>query len=193
VDDDDAVRRGLVAMFDAAGLPVESFGSAKAFLQSYRHGRSGCLVLDVNMPDMTGPELHAELNRRGTQLPIIFLTGHGDIPMTVKALQAGAVDFLTKPVDGAVLLQRVRAALEQSGQLAQGLASLTEREREVMVHMTAGRSSKETARELGISYRTVELYRSRILQKMKARSVLELADIARSLGLVTPPPTKKNR
>lgn len=193
VDDDAAVRAGLVAMFEAAGLAVEAYASAAAFLQMYRVERCGCLVLDVNMPDMKGPELQAELQRRGSQLPIIFLTAHGDIPTTVKAIKAGAVDFLTKPADGAVLLERVRAALARSAQVSEGLGSLTERERQVMLRMAAGRSSKEIARELDISYRTVELYRSRILQKMKARSALELAEIVRTLGLVIPSSTGNSR
>lgn len=186
VDDDAAVRAGLVAMFEAAGLPVEAYASAGAFLDAYQHERSGCLVLDVSMPDMKGPELQAVLNRRGSHLPIIFLTAHGDIPTTVKTIKAGAVDFLTKPADGTVLLERVRAALAHSVQVSNGLASLTEREHQVMLRMAAGRSSKDIARELEISYRTVELYRSRVLQKMKARSVLELAEILRALGLTTP-------
>ncbi len=190
VDDDAAVRNGLTAMFDAAGLPVEAFSSAKDFLAAYRPEWSGCLVLDVSMPDVSGPDLQAELNRRGAQMPIIFLTAHGDIPMTVTAIKAGAVDFLTKPADGAVLLKRVRAALARSTQMAEGLASLTEREREVMTRVAAGLASKEIARELAISHRTVEIHRARVMQKMKARSVLELADLARALGLITAPPDK---
>jgi FixJ family two-component response regulator len=188
VDDDEAVRAGLIALFDAAGFAVEAYAGPRAFLAAYRPERAGCLVLDVNMPDMKGPELQAELARRGSHLPIIFLTAHGDIPMTVNAIKAGAVDFLTKPADGAELLKRVRAALAQSAQAFDGLAELTAREREVMVRMAAGRSSKEIARELDISHRTVELYRSRILQKMKVRSVLELAETVRTLGLTVPPP-----
>lgn len=191
VDDDAAVRNGLTAMFDAAGLPVEAFSSAKDFLAAYRPEWSGCLVLDVSMPDVSGPDLQAELNRRGAQMPIIFLTAHGDIPMTVTAIKAGAVDFLTKPADGAVLLKRVRAALARSTQMAEGLAKLTEREREVMTRVAAGLASKEIARELAISHRTVEIHRARVMQKMKARSVLELADLARALGLITAPPDKR--
>lgn len=190
VDDDAAVRNGLTAMFDAAGLPVEAFSSAKDFLAAYRPEWSGCLVLDVSMPDVSGPDLQAELNRRGAQMPIIFLTAHGDIPMTVTAIKAGAVDFLTKPADGAVLLKRVRAALARSTQMAEGLAKLTEREREVMTRVAAGLASKEIARELAISHRTVEIHRARVMQKMNARSVLELADLARALGLITAPPDK---
>ena len=193
VDDDAAVRAGLLAMFEAAGIAAEAYASAAEFLKAYHPGRAGCLVLDVNMPDMKGPELQVELNRRGSNLPIIFLTAHGDIPTTVKAIKAGAVDFLTKPADGAVLLDRVRTALAHSAQLSGALSNLTEREREVMLYMAAGRSSKEIARELEISYRTVELYRSRILQKTKAHSVLELADIVRALGLTLPPSDQKPR
>ncbi len=193
VDDDAAVRDGLTAMFDAAGFAIEAFDSAKAFLQAYRKEWTGCLVLDVSMPDMTGPELQAELNRRGVQLPIIFLTAHGDIPTTVKTIKAGAVDFLTKPADGAVLLKRVRAALTQSSAMSEGVASLTEREREIMVRVAAGFASKEIARELDISHRTVEIHRARVMQKMRTGSVLELADKARALGMVLPAPPAKRR
>lgn len=193
VDDDAAVLEGLTAMFDAAGLAVEAYASAEAFLEAYRPEQSGCLVLDVSMPDMSGPELQAELNRRGVLIPIVFLTAHGDIPTTVKTIKAGAVDFLTKPADGAVLLKRVRAALARSAQVSEGLASLTEREREIMVRVAAGQASKEIARELDISHRTVEIHRARVMQKMKVRSVLELADIARSLGLAPPSPPAERR
>lgn len=191
VDDDAAVRDGLAAMFDAAGLTVRTYASAKEFLQAYRPDWTGCLVLDVSMPEMTGPELHAELNRRGAQLPVIFLTAHGDIPMTVNAIKAGAVDFLTKPADGAVLLKRVRAALARNTEVSARLADLTEREREVMIRVAVGYASKEIARELNISHRTVEIHRARVMQKMKAGSVLELADIAHSLRLVLPPPKRR--
>ena len=193
VDDDAAVRDGLAALFDAAGFVVEAYGSAKEFVQAYRNDWTGCLVLDVSMPDMTGPELQAELNRRGVLLPIIFLTAHGDIPTTVKTIKAGAVDFLTKPADGAVLLKRVRAALAQSSEMSEGVADLTEREREIMVRVAAGFASKEIARELDISHRTVEIHRARVMQKMKVGSVLELADKARALGLVLPAPPAKRR
>lgn len=192
VDDDAAVRSGLAAMLDAAGLPIETYASAKEFLAAYRPDWSGCLILDINMPDMTGPELQEALNRRGVALPIIFLTAHGDIPTTVKTIKAGAVDFLTKPADGALLLKRVRAALAQSSQVSEGLSSLTEREREIMVRVAAGFASKEIARELNISHRTVEIHRARVMQKMKADSVLELANIVRALGLTLPAkPTKR--
>lgn len=191
VDDDAAVREGIAAMLDAAGFAVQSYASAKEFLQAYRPNWSGCVILDVSMPDMTGPELQAELNRRGVPLPIIFLTAHGDIPMTVSAMKAGAVDFLTKPADGAALLSRVRAALAQSAERSRSLANLTEREREVMLHVAAGYASKEIARALAISHRTVEIHRARVMQKMNAGSLIELADIARRLGLVLPPPPKR--
>jgi FixJ family two-component response regulator len=193
VDDDAAVRNGLSAMFDAAGLAAEVYDSAAAFLAAHRAEWMGCLVLDLNMPHMSGLELQTELNRRGSTLPIIFLTGHGDIPLTVNAIKAGAVDFLTKPVNGALLLTRVRAALAQSMQVSEGLAGLTEREREVMVRVAAGYASKEIARELDISHRTVEIHRARVMQKMKSRSVLELANIVRSLGLVLPSSPSKRR
>lgn len=191
VDDDEAVRNGLAAMFDAAGIAVETFDSAALFLSAWRPGWSGCVILDVNMPGMTGPELQAELGRRGMALPIIFLTAHGDIPTTVRTIKAGAVDFMTKPADGAALLARVRAALAHSTVAAEGLASLTEREREIAVRVAGAQSSKEIARELDISHRTVEVHRARVMHKLKAGSVLELAETVRALGLVPLPPARR--
>jgi FixJ family two-component response regulator len=144
------------------------------------------------MERMSGPELHAELNRRGCQLPVIYLTAFGDIPMTVRAMKAGAVDFLTKPVDGATLIERVQAALQRScelldrqGALAnqrQRLAQLTPREREVMLLAVAGHSNKIIAKRLGISHRTVEIHRAHVLQKSGTANTLELAQLAVDCG-----------
>lgn len=193
VDDDDAVRDSLSLLCETAGLRVECHASAESFLNAYRPEQAGCLVLDVRMGQMSGPELHAELTRRGSQLPIIYLTAHGDIPMTVRAMKAGAADFLTKPVDGTVLLERVQAALSRSCELLgrqENLAAqhlrltlLTPREREVMMLALAGYPNKVIANRLGISYRTVELHRSRILQKTGTTSMLELARLAADCGL----------
>lgn len=200
VDDDDAVRDSLSLLCETAGLRVECHASAESFLNAYRPEQAGCLVLDVRMGQMSGPELHAELARRGSQLPIIYLTAHGDIPMSVRAMKAGAADFLTKPVDGAVLLERVQAALSQSCELLgrqenlaaqhQRLTLLTPREREVMMLALAGYPNKVIAKRLGISYRTVELHRSRILQKTGTTSMLELARLAADCGLTAGVPPK---
>lgn len=193
VDDDPAVRDSLSLLCETAGLKVECHASAESFLSAYRPELAGCLVLDVRMGRMSGPELHAELARRGSQLPIIYLTAHGDIPMTVRAMKAGAVDFLTKPVDGAALLDRVQKALRHSRELLerqeelagqqQRLALLTPREYEVMTLALAGHPNKTIARRLGISHRTVEIHRSRILQKTGTASMLELAQLAADCGL----------
>jgi FixJ family two-component response regulator len=194
VDDDDAVRDSLSLLCETAGLKVECHDSAEAFLSAYRPEQAGCLVLDVRMGGMSGPELHAELNRRGSRMPIIFLTAHGDIPMTVRAMKAGAVDFLTKPVDGAALIDRVQAALQHSCDLLshqetlavqrQRLAQLTPREREVMLLALAGHPNKTIAKKLDISHRTVEIHRSRILQKTGTTGMLELAQLAADCGLL---------
>jgi len=195
VDDDAAVRDSISLLCETAGLAVECHGSAESFLAAYRPDQPGCLVLDVRMGKMSGPELHAELTRRGSHLPIIYLTAHGDIPMTVHAIKAGAADFLTKPIDGGALLERVLAAVNREREavvrelaatdLRQRLASLTQREREVMMLALAGQANKAIARQLGISHRTVEIHRSRVLEKTAAASILELAQLAARCGVGT--------
>lgn len=193
VDDDAAVRDSLSLLCESAGLRAECFDSAEAFLTAYRTQQPGCLVLDVRMPHMSGPQLHEELARHGDPLPIIYLTAHGDIPTTVRAIKAGAEDFLTKPVDGALLLGRIQAAIagdranrQRNAALADQcarLAQLTEREREIMALAVAGESNKAIAKRLGISHRTVEIHRSHILQKTGASGVLDLARLVAECGL----------
>lgn len=188
VDDDDAVRDSLSMMLEAAGYAVATFPRAADFLAVCNPDTLGCIILDVNMPDMDGPALQEELIRRGLQLPIIFLSGQGTIPLTVRTIKAGAVDFLSKPVDGSVLLTCVNGALERCSLLknqarvsqsaAAQLAMLTEREREVMMLAVDGHTSKEIAARLGISYRTVEIHRAHVMQKTGASNILELARIA---------------
>jgi FixJ family two-component response regulator len=200
VDDDAAVRDGLVLLCETAGLTAASHDSAESFLAAFRPDQPGCLVLDVRMGGMSGPELHAELNHRGIHLPVIYLTAHGDIPMTVRAMKAGAADFLTKPVDGATFLERVQAALrlssdrfvqqESQSSRRQRLAELTPREREIMQLMLAGQANKVIAKHLGISHRTVEIHRSRILRKTGTASLLELAQLAADCGLVPENPAQ---
>lgn len=191
VDDDMAVRDALAMQLEASGYAAATFGSAKEFLDSCTPGTKGCIILDVDMPDMDGPALQEELKRRGLPLPVIFLTGKGTIPLTVRVMRAGAIDFLTKPVEGSMLLARVKEALEKgSWQLKRALVTqssasrlekLTRREREVMALAVAGHTSKEIARRLGISYRTVEIHRAHVMQKTGASNLLELARIANAL------------
>ena len=193
VDDDPAVRDSLSLLLETEGLAVECHESAESFLSAYRDDRPGCLILDVRMHPMSGPELQAELVRRGNPIPIIFLTAHGDIPMTVRAMKAGARDFLTKPINGTELLDRVHAVLrseherqneqEMLARERKRLEELTQREHEVMMLALAGRANKAIAKQLGISYRTVEIHRSHILQKTGTANMLELAQLASTCGL----------
>lgn len=185
IDDSAAIRDSLFLLLETAGLPAEAYASAEDFLAAVRPDALGCVVLDVNLPGMHGPELQTELARRGIGLPTIFLTAHGDIPTTVRAMKAGAVDFLTKPVDGAVLLERIRSALDsavkerevQAARQAANarLGALTERERQILQLAAAGHTNKAIAQQLGISFRTVEVHRTHILQKTGAASLIELA------------------
>ena len=188
VDDDEAVRDSLAMLLDAAGYASATFPRADDFLEFCIPGTLGCIILDVHMPDMDGPTLQEELLRRGLHLPIIFLSGQGNIPVTVRTIKAGAMDFLTKPVDGAVLLARVREALEQCAiqqkqvkavqSIAVRMAKLTGREQEIMMLAVVGHTSKEIAERLRISYRTVEIHRAHIMQKTGTSNMLELARIS---------------
>lgn len=189
VDDDAAVRDALTLLLEQEGLQVEAFDSARAFLEACQSLRGvSCAIVDIHMPFMDGLQLQAELSRLGVRIPVIFLTGHGDIPMSVRAIKAGAVDFLTKPVSSGMLLHSVCAALEESRrrgheaevvyEASSHLAALTERERQVMALAVDGLANKEIARRLGISHRTVEIHRARIMQKTGAESLLDLARIA---------------
>ncbi len=190
VDDDAAVRDSLTLMIEQAQIRVCSFENARAFLEAYRQDFFGCVLIDVKMPDMDGLQLQEELSRRNVVLPVIFLTGHGDIPMSVRAIKAGAVDFLTKPVIRDKLLVCVRAAFIEAEKRIESLAcnqdaiaclaKLTEREREVMILAVEGRSNKEIASYLGISYRTVEIHKSKIMLKTGASNLLDLARIVRA-------------
>ncbi len=188
IDDDAGVRDALTMLLEAAGHAVEAFQSAADFLGNFTPCNLGCIILDVNMPDMDGPTLQEELIRRGLRLPVIFLSGHGTIPVSVRTIKAGAMDFLTKPVAGSVLLAHVQKALEQSSlqqkkigsyqSIYSRLATLTKRENEVLILAISGCVSKEIAVRLGISYRTVEIHRAHILQKTGASNLLELARIS---------------
>jgi two-component system response regulator FixJ len=188
VDDDPAIRDALGSLLTDAGLQVQSYADGDAFLASSLPQRPACVLLDVAMPGMSGYEVQAALNERGLQIPVIYLTGHGDVPMAVRAMQAGAVDFLQKPVRRVELLQRVRRALELDARLHEeeeaerqarrNYASLSPREQEVMALVVAGMSSKEIARQLGVSDRTVHTHRAHVMLKMQAANVAELVRIA---------------
>lgn len=188
VDDDAAVRDALSTLFRAEGLAVSEHDSAESFLADLSPEACGCLVLDLRMPGLSGIQLQQELTDRHITLPIIFLTGHGDIPMSVRALKAGAVDFFEKPADPDMLLERVREALAldterrdtrtQQTQMSTRYERLTEREREILSLVADGRTSKEIARALGISPRTVEVHRSHIMEKLDAGSLADLIRIA---------------
>lgn len=180
VDDDEAVRDALGMLFRTAGLRVESFASAASFLERELPDRACCLVLDIRMPEMTGTALHDELLRRGARLPVIFVTGHGDIPMAVEAVKKGAHDFIEKPFDESRLLEQVLSAIERpaappaTATRGERLAQLSEREREVLERVLAGKSSRQIAEELYISAKTVEFHRARIMGKLGVRSAAEL-------------------
>jgi two-component system response regulator FixJ len=188
VDDDFAMRDALVQLLEAAGLQVESHADGPAFLATYGQDRPGCLLLDMAMPGMTGLQVQAELNARGMVVPIVFLTGHGDIPMAVRAVQSGAVDFLEKPIQGAALVERVQRALamDQEWRQAQGriqviqqrYSRLSPREREVMALAVSGLTCKEIARKLDLSPRTVEVHRTHIMHKMAVSSLAQLIHLA---------------
>jgi RNA polymerase sigma factor (sigma-70 family) len=190
VDDDAAVRGGLSMQLEAAGFTVKAFASAEDFIAAIGPAVIGCLVLDVRMPGMTGPDLQLELARRKINLPIIFLSGHGDIPLAVKSIQSGAVDFLTKPVSGPVLIERIQMSLRLSAEqweneaenkiLQEKMATLTEREQEVLALALAGYSNKEIATRLGISFRTVEHHRSHILLRTGTDNLFKLARPSRA-------------
>ena len=184
VDDDEAVRNSLRFLLKSVGLPTHTLASATEFLQSYQPAQPGCLVLDVRMPAMSGLELQQQLNLRGATIPVIFITGHGDIPMAVEAMQHGAFDFLQKPFRDQDLIDRIqralakdakmRTALKEHERIQQRLASLTPREREVLALMVKGKPNKVMAGELGVSQRTVEIHRARVMEKSGAASLAQL-------------------
>jgi FixJ family two-component response regulator len=193
VDDDPAILDALSLMLEQENLTVKTFESAEDFLKHYQAERKGCAIIDVRMPEMDGMELQEILLKQNMLLPIIFLTGHGNIPMSVKAIKSGATDFLTKPVRREKLLAAINVAVRESERLLTEnthheesltrLAELTERERDVMMLAVQGLANKHIARELGISHRTVEIHKSKIMHKTGAENLLDLARIVHESGL----------
>ena len=187
VDDEEPVRDSIGLLLRSVGLRSLGFPDARAFLEAYRPEQPGCLVLDIRMPRMSGLELQQELNRRGWGIPVIFITGHGDVPMAVEAMRAGAVDFLQKPFKDDELIRRVQKALDQDDRLREQLSGLeqvrarfeglTPREREIARRLVAGAANKVIAIELALSERTVELHRAHIMQKMEARGLAQLVQM----------------
>jgi two-component system, LuxR family, response regulator FixJ len=184
VDDDAGVRSAMRALLKSVGLESQLFTSAREFLAAYQPAQPGCLLLDIRMPGMSGLELQQQLNLRGAVLPVIFMTGHGDVPMAVEAMQQGAFDFLQKPFRDQDLLDRIqralvkdaesRATLGEHSRIRIHLESLTAREREVLDLLTQGKQNKAIAQDLGVSPRTIEIHRARVMEKMDAQSVAEL-------------------
>lgn len=190
VDDDQAVRDALELLLETAAYRTESYPSAESFLDSCDPDRPGCLILDIRMPGMSGVRLQEALEARNIMLPVIFLTGHGTVPMSAKAFRNGAIDFMEKPFDESMLLERIeeairldaanRATRARQAESAARLANLTPRECEIMLLIVAGRSNKEIAAGLDLSHRTVETHRSRIMDKTGARSLADLIELART-------------
>lgn len=197
VDDEAGMRRALCRLLRAAGFEPRAFATAQEFLADYDRGRTACLLLDVAMPEFDGLELQRRLAQLGLRLPIIFLTGHGDIPMGVQAMKSGAVDFLTKPVNDDTLLAAVRAALEiavardaeqaATAQLAARHAHLTPRERQVMALVVAGKLNKQIAAELGTGEQNIKIHRGRVMAKMGVASLADLVRAAERLHSTGPP------
>lgn len=193
VDDDPSVRRALVNLFESVGLRVAAFGSAPEILQSKPPEVPSCLVLDIRLPGLSGLDLQADLAKANIHTPIIFITGHGDIPMTVRAMKSGAVDFLTKPMRDQDILDAVQAAIQRDrkrreiektvSNVRSRFESLTPRERDVLSLVASGKMNKNVAAELGLAEITVKIYRGQIMRKMGAKSLAELVKMNEALGI----------
>jgi two-component system response regulator FixJ len=193
IDDDEAARESLAFLLESAKIPVRSYDSAEAFLHSLSTLQGGCIITDLKMPGLSGIELLRKLRELDVELPVIMLTGHGDVPLAVEAMRSGAVDFLEKPYDDETLLYSVRTALGtaesaharnlEKAKLHDRVATLSSREREVLEGLIAGQPNKIIAFNLGISPRTVEIYRANVMTKMKAGSLSELVRMALVVGL----------
>ena len=193
VDDELSVRKALSHLLRAAGLNVATFASAQAFLEDHDSSVPGCLVLDLAMPALNGLELQEALAARGNPLPIVFLTGHGDVPSGIRAMKRGALDFLGKPVDATDLLEAVRAGIEKDriarqvnnelAEIRQRVATLSPREYEVLCHVISGKLNKQIAADLGTAEKTIKVHRARGMKKVKAKSLAELVRLAERVGI----------
>lgn len=193
VDDDKLARESLEWLIESVGLPVKTFESGQAFLDAYQPEFIGCLVLDVRMPDISGMDLHTKLKQQNCTLPVIIMTGHADVDMAVRAMKAGAYDFIEKPYNDSLMLERIQSAIafdqdnrkeqERIGAVKERLAKLTPREQEVLHYVLKSTANKVIAAKLGISIKTVELHRSNLMAKMQANSVTELVRLALIAGL----------
>jgi FixJ family two-component response regulator len=193
VDDDAAIRKAVSRLVRSAGIAVADFPSPTEFLAQYDPATPGCLVLDIAMPGFNGLQLQTTLDKKGSSLPIIFLTGHGDVSKSVQAMKGGAFDFLTKPVNAKNLLPAIRTAIERDAvvrgeqakfsEIRARLDTLTPREREVLQHVVAGKMNKQIAGDLGITEATVKMHRARVMAKMKVQSVAELACLTERCGI----------
>ncbi|SDH33042.1 two-component regulator NwsB [Bradyrhizobium sp. Rc2d] len=193
VDDDASMRRALTNLFESVGLKVEAFGSAPQLLQAKPPEVPSCLVLDIRLPGTSGLELQTDLAKANIQTPIIFITGHGDIPMTVRAMKSGAIDFLTKPVRDQDILDAVQAAIERDrkrrdlnktvSNVRSRFESLSSRERDVLSLVTSGLMNKQVAAQLGLAEITVKIYRGQIMRKMGAKSLADLVRMSEALGI----------
>ncbi|HET9688440.1 MAG TPA: response regulator transcription factor [Pseudolabrys sp.] len=193
IDDDDLVREAVCDLLRSIGLPTKPFASVPEFLKSKIPEGPSCLVLDVRLPGLSGLDFQSELNKSNIQIPIVFMTGHGDIPMTVRAMKGGAVDFLAKPFRDQDMLDAVQAAIERDRtrrqsatstlKLRSAFDSLTSREQEIMGFVTSGLMNKQIANEIGVSEVTVKFHRGNLMRKMGAKSIAELARMAEALGI----------
>jgi two-component system response regulator FixJ len=194
IDDDEAVRQSLAFLLGTAGIEVQTYDSAAEFLKNAAKVRTGCVITDVRMPDISGIELLQRVKELELGLPVIVITGHGDVPLAVQAMRIGAVDFLEKPFDDEVLLRSVRSALDkhnrdirgqaERAEIASRLAALSKRERDVLDGLVAGRANKQIAFDLGISPRTVEIYRANLMTKMQAASLSDVVRMALLAGVL---------
>lgn len=191
VDDDEAVRDSLQALLEAKGLTISAYESAEAFLAAYRPGQTGCALVDLRMPGMDGMALLEQLRKKGARLPVVMVTGHGDIALAVKAMKNGAIDFVEKPYSNDAILATVQRALDVAGSgpqeelpadAAKRIAELTPREREVLELLVSGKPNKIIAHELGISPRTVEIHRANLMKRMQAGSLSHLVRLALAAG-----------
>jgi two-component system, LuxR family, response regulator FixJ len=191
VDDDNGVRTSIRVLMKSVGLPALTYSSAQEFLAGYNPMMAGCVVLDIRMPGMSGMELQEALNERGAVIPVIFVTGHGDVPMAVEAMRHGAFDFLQKPFRDQDLIDRVQQALardaetrdelKEHSRIRARIATLTPREKEVLDLLTVGKANKMMAQDLGLSQRTIEIHRAHVMEKMGARSVAQLVRMVMDL------------